>query len=186
MPKKERVFCFVLLLLIYLLDFGCASKQITKTVDISDDVGKNFADKDSVNVTKATQEQETEKNIYDIEKELPENRVLEDFEGIEEKMPFATPDSFYVEDITKDRSRRSDYSIGFRVQIFASSNLEKAKEIKKQIESKMSMKVYIEFDDDMYKVRIGNFNSRKDASETRKTLTSLFPDCWIAETTIKK
>ena len=112
--------------------------------------------------------------------------MLEDFEDIEEKMPFATPDSFYVEDITKDRSRRSDYSIGFRVQIFASSNLEKAKEIKKQIESKMSMKVYIEFDDDMYKVRIGNFNSRKDASETRKTLTSLFPDCWIAETTIKK
>jgi hypothetical protein len=186
MSKRVRVFCFVLLSLVYLLDFGCAGKQISKTVNSDIDVGKDFAGKDDVNVTKVVDEQENEEHIYDIEKELPENRELKDLERIEEKIISASPDSFYVEDITKDGGIRNDYSIGFRVQLFASDNLEKAKKIKKQVENKMPMKVYIEFDDDMYKVRVGNFNSRKDAAETRRALTSLFPDCWIVETTIRK
>jgi len=186
MSKRGRVFCFVLLAVIYFLDFGCAGKQINKTIDSTDDVGKDFADRNKVTVEKEVQEKTIESNIYDIEKEMPENRILEDVKGIEEKVTPAAPDSFSVEDVTIDGGSSIDYSIGYRIQIFASASLEKAKEIKKQAESKMSLNVYIELDDDMYKVRVGNFNSRKDAAEARGIVTSFFPDCWIAETTIKK
>lgn len=185
MTKNGTILCFLLLSGIYILDLGCAGKQISKVADSGGDVGKDFAEKNAVTLMKEEQEQITEEDIYDIETEMPENRDLEDEEEIEEKMDSAESDSFYVEDITREGVTKKDYSLGYRVQIFASGNLEKAKEIKKQTEREISLKVYIEFDEGMYKVRVGNFNSRAEAAETRRTLTSLFPDCWIAETTIR-
>ncbi len=185
MTKSGTIFCFLLLSGIYILDFGCAGRQINKVADSGGDVGKDFAEKKAVTLMKEEQDKITGEDIYDIETEMPENRDLKNIEEIEEKMASAESDSFYVEDITREGDTRKDYLIGYRVQIFASGSLEKAKEIKKQTERKISLKVYIEFDDEMYKVRVGNFNSRKEAAETRRTLTSLFPDCWIAETTIR-
>ncbi|MDZ7859884.1 MAG: SPOR domain-containing protein [Candidatus Krumholzibacteriota bacterium] len=187
MNRTGRIIIFVFLSSVYLFNLSCAGKQTPRTDDSVDEkVGKDFADNKEAVITKEGQEQRRDENIYDIEEEMPENRVLKEVEGIEEKIIPSEADSFYVEDITDNNTIRESYTIGYRVQVFASENPARAKDIKRQIENEISSKVYIEFEDEMYKVRVGNYNFRKEAEEARKILNSHFPDCWITETTIRK
>jgi len=184
--KFIGIFSFIFLSAVYLFNLSCAGKQIRRTDDSGDKrVGKDLAVNKEVVITGEAQQQKRDEDIYDIEKEMPENRVLKEVEGIEEKITPSEADSFYVEDITGNNTISKNYVIGYRVQIFASENLERAKEIKRQIEKEISLKVYIEFENEMYKVRVGNYNSREEAEEAKKIVRSHFPDCWIAETTIR-
>ncbi len=65
-------------------------------------------------------------------------------------------------------------------------SLEKAKELKKNLMAGTGLAVYIEFEGGMYKVRVGDFLSREEASQARETLLKEYPDCWIVSATIRK
>lgn len=74
---------------------------------------------------------------------------------------------------------------GFRIQLMASSSLEKLRMKKDVIESKLNMKVYIEHDEPYYKVYAGDFTERGKADKALvKVKESGYSDAWIVKTRV--
>lgn len=77
---------------------------------------------------------------------------------------------------------------GFRVQLFASRDIEKATLEKQEAElvfARDSLAVYIEFDSPMYKVRLGDCQSREEAENLRvKARRKGYPTAWIVKTRV--
>ena len=75
---------------------------------------------------------------------------------------------------------------GFRVQIFATQDRNKAESIKIDLELAIAESVYIIFEAPNYKVRIGNFLDRDSAEKLRQELVKKnFPSSWIVRTRIQ-
>ena len=77
---------------------------------------------------------------------------------------------------------------GFRVQLFATQDIEKATLEKKEVEfgfAEDNVMVYIEFDSPMYKVRIGDCTTREDAEQLRELARRRgYPTSWIVKTKV--
>ncbi len=74
---------------------------------------------------------------------------------------------------------------GFRVQIFASSSRENAERIANNAQSSFGDKVYVEPDNNLYKVRVGDFMIRDDAEKLKTQAIQLgFRGSFIVETMI--
>lgn len=75
----------------------------------------------------------------------------------------------------------AEYLQGFRIQIFATANIDEANAMKttaSQIITGDSL--YVVFDPPVYKVRMGDFMSRLEASRKLSTLLDRgFPDAWV-------
>lgn len=75
----------------------------------------------------------------------------------------------------------TEYFQGFRIQIFATANIDEANAMKttaSQIITGDSL--YVVFDPPVYKVRMGDFMSRLEASRKLSTLLDRgFPDAWV-------
>jgi len=66
------------------------------------------------------------------------------------------------------------------VQLLATSDEEMAREEKKRAVFKFEDKVYLIFDAPMYKIRVGDCLTRKEAEELKKQAVSQgFTDAWI-------
>jgi len=75
---------------------------------------------------------------------------------------------------------------GFRVQVFATQDRNKAENVKKDLEIVIGEAVYIIFEAPNYKVRIGNFLDRDGAEKLRQELVKQnFPSSWIVRTRIQ-
>jgi len=75
---------------------------------------------------------------------------------------------------------------GFRIQIFATQDRNKAENIKKDLETVIAESVYIIFEAPNYKVRIGNFLDRESAEKLRQEMVKKnFPSSWIVRTRIQ-
>ena len=75
---------------------------------------------------------------------------------------------------------------GFRVQIFATQDRNKADQLQKELALKFDEKIYIIFEAPNYKLRIGDFLDRNDAEILRMRLVSSdFPSSWIVRTRIQ-
>ena len=171
---------------IFIFIFGCATGNIDKTTEPASESDRVIPSQDgSPDAAASVGEPETGE-VYDIEQELPENRELKETEKIEEKFTVQKKDSVLVEELEAAPVAERTHGLGYRVQIFASGDLEKAREIKSEAQQKTSMKAYIEYENQMYKVRIGDFDTRDEAAAMRQRLKSFYPDCWITETTIRK
>jgi len=74
---------------------------------------------------------------------------------------------------------------GYRVQLFASKEIDKATQEKKEAEfvfNSDGIGVYIEFDSPMYKVRIGDCATRDAAEELREVARKRgYPTSWIVK-----
>ena len=79
-------------------------------------------------------------------------------------------------------------SSGFRVQIYISYNIDSAMHVKEEINLKLEYDwVYLEFDAPLYKVRIGDYLTRADATEMIKNLNEMgYTNAWIVPTTVNK
>jgi len=188
MGRTAKIAVLIFMVTGWSLFLGCAARQVSGEAESSGDIGGEIAgseraepDAEETPVKMPSGAGE----IYDIEEEMPVKRDIEGEERVEEGLPYSGRDSILVEDVTRTSSEAERYTVGYRVQVFASRELEKAKKVKEEMSDQTSLNVYIEFDDGMYKVRAGDFGSREEAAETRKRLTQIYPDCWIAETTIK-
>lgn len=126
-----------------------------------------------------------EKYTYDLEEETLEERTIEP-EKISDEIEPLRPDTVSVEDVSTDGQPGTDYGIGYRIQVFASGELETAEAFKRKVSGEVNLPVYVEFEGGLYKVRLGDFSEREDAAAVRAKLAELYPDCWIARTTVRK
>ena len=74
---------------------------------------------------------------------------------------------------------------GYRVQVFATQDRNKADELQEQLTLKFNEKNYIIFEAPNYKLRIGDFLDRDEAEKLRmKLVVNNFPSSWIVRTRI--
>ena len=98
--------------------------------------------------------------------------------------PLSSLDSKTISNSTSD-SLLFDIE-GFRVQVFATQDRNKAENVKKDLEIVIGEAVYIIFEAPNYKVRIGNFLDRDGAEKLRQELVKQnFPSSWIVRTRIQ-
>lgn len=72
-------------------------------------------------------------------------------------------------------------SEGFRVQCFASSQIERIRSEQKQLEFKVKYPVYIVFNAPYYKLLVGDFTKRSEADVALAKLKAIgYPDAWVA------
>lgn len=93
-------------------------------------------------------------------------------------------------EVKTSASRSLDSNIteieGFRVQIFATQDRNKADQLQEELALKFDEKIYIIFEAPNYKLRIGDFLDRDDAEILRMRLVSSdFPSSWIVRTRIQ-
>ena len=75
---------------------------------------------------------------------------------------------------------------GFRVQVFATQDRNKADQLQREFVLKFDEKVYIIFEAPNYKLRVGDFLDRENAERLRMRLVSSdFPSSWIVRTRIQ-
>ena len=136
------------------------------------------------------QELETEKpeasEPYDLESEMPEDDSVGEGDAEEESIEPVKADTFSVEETVEPPAPAAGYDIGYRVQLAAFAESAAARDLKKKVMAAVGITVYIEYEDGLYKVRVGDFATRAEASEARARLNADYPDCWIVRTTIMK
>lgn len=106
----------------------------------------------------------------------------EDISFREEGGNVSTSTQSNVTDDDTPKRRRVD---GYRVQLFASKEIDKATQEKKEAEFVFNgdgIGVYIEFDSPMYKVRIGDCATRDAAEDLRELARKRgYPTSWIVK-----
>jgi hypothetical protein len=75
----------------------------------------------------------------------------------------------------------SELAQGFRVQIFATANIDDANAMKMAAaEREPEDSIYVVFDPPLYKVRLGDFRTRIEANQKLASLVDMgFPDAWV-------
>ena len=88
------------------------------------------------------------------------------------------PESAAVMDQKDSKEMESE---GFRVQCFASSQIERIRSEQKQLEFKVKYPVYIVFNAPYYKLLVGDFAKRSEADFALAKLKAIgYPDAWVA------
>jgi len=126
-----------------------------------------------------------EPRVYDLEAEMPEQDDIEP-EEFEESIAPVPIDTVKIEEIAVPAKPEEVFGIGYRIQIFASTERASAESVQSKAKGETSLPVYIEYEGGYYKVRIGDFASREEAAAERAKISAYYPDCWIVSTTIRK
>ena len=75
---------------------------------------------------------------------------------------------------------------GYRVQVMISENQEDLIDVKDSLEKLIQEKIYIQFELPNYKLRVGNFSSRKKAELYRNKIARLgYRSSWVIPTLIE-
>lgn len=119
-----------------------------------------------------------------IEPEVPGFWVKEPELDTEEYTPIVE------EKVTSDSSQTENYEIkivgGYRIQLFAGRLQSDALAIKTNIESQVSVPVFLIYEAPQYKVRLGNFPERDDAMALCRQLRRKgFPGAWVVRSQIE-
>lgn len=129
--------------------------------------------------------QTTGTSIYDLEAEMPERDDVKP-EELEESIEPIPADTVRIEDVIVPSKPEEVFGIGYRIQVFASSELESAERMKVKVVGETPLPVYIEYEGGFYKIRVGDFATREQAAVERTKISEFYPDCWIVSTTIRK
>jgi hypothetical protein len=87
--------------------------------------------------------------------------------------------------ISNDKSGGSEVPNGFRIQCFASSQIERVRAEQKIIESKVRFPVYIIFAAPYYKLLVGDFVKRSEADAGVAKMKELgYADAWVMRTKV--
>lgn len=74
---------------------------------------------------------------------------------------------------------------GYRVQIFASGELPRARSVRASAESELGFPVYVNLEDGIYKVSVGDCPTREEAEGLlQKCRDAGYADSWIVSTTV--
>lgn len=79
--------------------------------------------------------------------------------------------------------QQAEAAVRYKIQLFASSQIETIREQKRQIETKIKIPLSISFESPYYKLLAGNFAQRSEAELQLKKIKSLgYTDAWIVST----
>jgi septal ring-binding cell division protein DamX len=74
---------------------------------------------------------------------------------------------------------------GFRIQCFASSQIDRIRSEQKQLETKVKYPIYVVFNAPYYKLLVGDFAKRSDADAALLKLKEIgYGDAWVARSRI--
>ena len=127
----------------------------------------------------------TRPSSYDLGQEDPEKAPQGPVQLVERLEP-AKPDTITVHDVAIEQKPKQLYSVGYRIQVFASGDRAAAEKVKERVVAETRLSAYIDNEDGLYKVRAGDFAERKDAVQARLKLAGMYPGSWIVRTTIRQ
>lgn len=79
--------------------------------------------------------------------------------------------------------QQAEATVRYKIQLFASSQIETIREQKRQIETKIKIPLSISFESPYYKLLAGNFVQRSEAELHLKKIKNLgYTDAWIVST----
>ncbi len=171
------VYLFTPLLILFFLQLGCTKPEMNKGKGGMTGEVEESGNDQSRNMEKYPDSLPAD--VYDIDREMRGEQKPENIEPMEQ-------DTFTVEEVSTDSMKSEEYYLGFRVQVFAASQLSRARSMKKKVVSETGLNAYIEYEDELYKVRVGDYNDRESARDARLSLSNLYPRCWIVRTTINR
>ena len=133
-------------------------------------------------------ERATESEPYDFraEGELPPPERVTPEADIEESAVADAPLEFDEADVPIDTTSARPVTVdGFRVQLFASLDKDAAQAARFDAEQSLSMTIYIDVIDRMFKVRVGDCLTRECAEALMaRCRASDYPDAWIVASRI--
>lgn len=89
-------------------------------------------------------------------------------------------------DSTRVPAARDSVADGFRVQVFASSDREVAENARVVAEQRLHLPGYLELENGVYKVRVGDFVGRPDAEKALTMIRSTqYSDAWITPSKVR-
>ncbi|NLL15144.1 MAG: SPOR domain-containing protein [Fibrobacter sp.] len=78
---------------------------------------------------------------------------------------------------------QTEAAVRYKIQLFASSQIETVRELKRQVETKVNLPLSISFESPYYKLLAGSFLQRTEAENQLKKIKSLgYTDAWIVST----
>jgi hypothetical protein len=93
--------------------------------------------------------------------------------------------SFDFERKTLIRDEKDVSVMGYRVQLFVSTNYYEALALRDSAAAKMTENVYFDYEQPYYKIRLGNFTEREKAEGVKERAKSLgYPDAWVIQTKV--
>jgi cell division protein FtsN len=79
-----------------------------------------------------------------------------------------------------------DYRLGYRLQILATTDRARAEAVRSEAEARFGLPCYVEYEESLYKVRVGDFLDRSDAHEYLDILREKgYHDSWVVGTTVR-
>lgn len=177
-PRAPLIFFLILFFAIPIIYNGCARQTVA-------DAPEAYEPPPPLEEERAEAPPAMEPSVYDLETEMPEQDDVEpgDYEESIEPVP---ADTVRIEEVVVPSRPEEVFGIGYRIQIFASSELQSAESTKRKAAGEVALPIYIEYEGGYYKVRIGDFSSREEAAVERAKIAEIYPDCWIVSTTIRK
>jgi len=166
-----------------LLLSACAPREMAGTARKPAGSGEDAAAKRHIEGSRDTVS--THGESYNLEEEMPEKAPQKPAQLIGRLEP-VKPDTITVQDIAADETPKQRYDIGYRIQVFASSDRAAAEKVRERVVAETRLPAYIEYEDSLYKVRVGDFTERKDAAQARVKFAGAYPGSWIVRTTIRK
>jgi hypothetical protein len=87
--------------------------------------------------------------------------------------------------ILGDKDGKGSGGEGFRIQCFASSQIDRIRSEQKQLETKVKYPIYVVFNAPYYKLLVGDFARRTDADAALAKLKEMgYGDAWVARSRI--
>ena len=166
MNSRTMIYIALLLLLLYpLLHSSCARQVAAGDADIEAYEPPPPLEEETIETGAAV-----EPSVYDLEDEMPEQDDVEP-EDLEETIEPIPVDTVGVEEVVIPSKPEEVFGIGYRIQVFASSDLGAAESLKAKVAGETPLPVYIEFEGGYYKVRVGDFGTREEAAAERGRIT---------------
>lgn len=103
-----------------------------------------------------------------------------------EVKPYALKTDGKFHKVMNAAGKRKKKTKGYRVQLFAGREQDRALDIKAAAESRFGISVYVVYEAPQYKVRAGNFVNRLEAAELMNSIKmDGFRDAWIVRSQIE-
>jgi len=130
--------------------------------------------------SKPEAQQEMKKPLSEYEATLDPSRYDEDVEAVVKKKEEEKPVSEIQ--LPKDSTVVQETSqLGFRIQLFSTSSIDEAMNMKANILAKLPAdSIYVVYDPPVYKVRLGDFPTRYEASIKLPSIVNMgYTNAWI-------
>jgi len=163
---------FLLPVVFAIMAAGCTSPLFTKNKSVTEGQGTEERKPQTISEPEPQESKDVRLTIIDTLNRGKEiSLATADFQTVASNEPVTSP------------SPSQDQAFRFRIQVFASNQIETLRQEKKQLESKIDVPVFIAFESPYYKLYVGDFTTRSDAENCLPRLKKLgYNDSWVVRT----